>query len=178
MHLEKHVIKSLPDTITNEQNRQYGEYVELVFSGVSKFDAFKEVFPDRYQLAIDRASGNNRVVNANIKKGINAIERSDVVKQAYQLAHKTWWTKFVTKKQDLLENMYDIAMDRDQATRDRVNATKVALQYMPQAATDVNINIDASEKAVTFLDKLQKQKNLLYKVANEDVVDVEVEDIE
>ena len=86
------------------------EYVQSVLKGVEKPEALKTHFPELYELALERAKGNDRVVKANITSQINTLERKAGVKKMYEVAHKHAWTNFVAKKHKLYENLYDMAI--------------------------------------------------------------------
>lgn len=174
MFLSKAVLNELPSVFKDDKNLDYGEYVELVFSGIGKEEAFKRVFPERYRNAIKEAGNNEKLVNSKIWKHIGIIERTNVVKSAYEVAHQTWWTKFITKKQTLLENLYDIAVDANESTKDRINASRTALQYMPNMEQTLTVKIEDDSKN-EWLNRLAERKRELFKLANDkDVVDVEV----
>ena len=176
MQIDKKVLKELPKVVTNDTEKQYAEYVMLVLSGVSKHDAFKEVFPERYKLAIERASGNNRVVSANVKKGWMQVERSNTCKKLYETAHKTWWIGFLDKKNKLYENLYDMALDTEINPRERITASKVMLENMPKFKEDINVNVEVKQSKEDFIMQLKEIQKSLHKTATQDVIEVEVND--
>ena len=175
MHIDKKVLKELPKVVTNDNERQYAEYVMLVLSGMEKKDAFKEVFPDRYKIAVERAGGNQRVVGANVKKGWMQVERTNVCKKLYETAHKTWWVSFLDKKNKLYENLYDMAIDSDIQPRDRIHASKVMLEHMPTFKEDINVKVEVKQTKEDFVNHLREIQLSLQKTAVEDeITDIEV----
>jgi len=175
MRLTKSQLKTLPKAVGEDADRQM-EYVQAVLSGKEKEDALKEHFPDLYDLAIERAHGNDRVVKANIASQINTLERKSAVKKMYEVAHKHAWTNFVAKKHKLYENLYKMATDEDNSVRDRISSTKVMLDHMPKFEEDKTLVVEVKDGKDEFLKGLREMQIALHKQANNDVIDVEAED--
>ena len=175
MRLTKAALKGLPKVIGEEADNQM-EYVQSVLKGMEKRDALKLHFPDLYQLAIDRANGNDRMINANITSQIGTLERKNTVKKMYEVAHKGAWTNFVAKKFKLYENLNDMAVDDENSVRDRISATKVLLDHMPKFEEDKTIEIVVKDNANEFVENLRKMQVELEKQSKVAVIDVEVED--
>ena len=176
MQITKKVLKSLPKVAGNDEEMTQMEYVHTVLGGSSKPDALKEHFPELHQLAIDRANGNDKVINANIKSQINTLERRVTVKKMYEIAHKHAWTNFLDKKHKLYENLYNMAMDDGNSVRDRQSCSKTLLDHMPKFEEDKTLVIEVKDGKAEFGEKLRNMQILLHKQANKDVIDVEAED--
>ncbi|MGA1047512.1 MAG: hypothetical protein ACO3UU_05850, partial [Minisyncoccia bacterium] len=156
--------------LANDANRdKYKEYVEMIFRGVSKEDAYKECFPAEWIEIKDKSKNI-------ITKTINKVDNSKIVQDMYSLVHKHWWKDFIVKKQDIFSNLYGMAMNEDIAPRDRISASKTLLQHIPEAPTEININ-SVVEHKISFEDKLKDMQRKLYKTANnidEEIIDVTV----
>lgn len=176
MNLTKQDIKDLPNSpIGNETKECVTQYVMLVYERVPKPDALKEAFPDRYQRAVDRAGGNQDVLNANIRKEINQVERSKYCRDIYASEHKDWWIKFLTKKEKVFENLVNIALDEGESARTRVEASRAFLQFAPEKAIENNVKVEVNVTGDDFKKTLLERKKALYDTATMDVIDVEVE---
>lgn len=176
--ITKQELKNLPNSpVGDEKKEQVVEFVGYVMDRVPKEDALRKAYPERYKRAVERANGNASVVDANIRKEINQIERSAYAKSIYQAEEKTWWIKFLGKKHKSLETLYEIGEDEGEKARTRVEAIKVLLQFMPQAPQNIEVTHKV-EGEISFVDQLAKKKRDLYKLANkadEDIIDAEVE---
>ena len=181
MNLTKQDMKDLPNSPAGDETKEkLVEYVSLVMDGVTKPDALKRALPERYMRAVDRANdaesngkGKGNVLNANVKKEINQVERSLFCRKLYESEHKDWWIKFLGKKQKAYETLFKIGLDEGESARNRVEAIKTMLQFMPDKApeaikVDVQVTSDDDFKAM-----LKEKQRMLHKAAN-DIVDVEV----
>jgi len=174
MHIDKHIAKKLPKIVENDEQKVYAEYVLDVLSGSKKGEALKAHFPDRYKRAIDKAAGNTKLHASNIKKEINHIERTKIVKKLYEEAHKNWWILFLEKKHKLYENLYGLALDESVIPRDRINASKVMLEHMPTFQEDINVKVEVKQSKEDFVQQLRDMQKSLHKTAiSEEVIDVE-----
>lgn len=173
MMIEKHVQKKLSKVVEDPEKGKYAEYVLLVLGGTKKGEALRQVFPDRYDRAIGRASGNTRLHSAEITKEIRHIERTKVCKELYEQSHKTWWIQFLEKKNKLYENLYDMALDEGIHARDRVSASKVMLEHMPSFKEDINVKVEVKQSKADFVEQLREMQIALHKQANKDAIDVE-----
>ena len=175
MMIEKHVQKKLTKVVEDPEKGKYAEYVLLVLGGMKKGEALREIFPERHAKAIERASGNTSLHASNIKKEIQHIERTNVCKELYEQAHKTWWIQFLEKKHRLYENLYDIALDKGVIARDRVSASKVMLEHMPTFKEDINVKVEVKQSREDFVQQLREMQIALHKQANSEVIDVQLE---
>lgn len=173
MNITKKVSRSLSKVVDDPEKGKYAEYVLLVLEGMPKGEALKEVFPERYQKALDDTTGNGRIRGANITKQIRYIERSSICKELYEQAHKTWWISFLEKKNKLYENLYNMAMDEDINARERISSSKVMLEHMPSFKEDINIKVEVKQTKEDFVLQLKEMQNSLAKQAVE-VIDVKV----
>jgi len=174
--IEKHVQKQLAKVVDDPEKGKYAEYVLLVLGGSKKGDALKEVFPDRHARALERAGGNTRVVGANIRKEIMQIERTKICKQLFEQSHKTWWIQFLDKKHKLYENLYGMAIDDNVIPRDRIAASKVMLEHMPQFQEDINVKVEVKQTKEDFVGQLREMQLALHKQANSQIEEAEVID--
>ena len=178
MNIDKHVQKKLTKVMEDPDKKKYAEYVLLVLGGSPKGKAIKEVWPDRYQRAIDRANGNNNLIPANIRKEVTYIERTKICQELYEQSHKSWWINFLEKKNKLYENLYDMALDTDINPRERVSASKVMLEHMPSFQEDINVKVEIKQSKEDFVTQLKDMQRKLQKTAVEDMVVIEVTDVE
>lgn len=176
MKISKHVLKKLPKVVGKEEEMEQMEYVHSVLGGMTKEDALKEHFPEKYKLAVERAGGTQKMINANVKSQITLLERKNTVKQMYEIAHKHAWTNFLDKKHKLYENLYGMAMDEDVSVRDRISSSKTLLDHMPKFEEDKTITVEVKDGKQEFVDKLREMQIALHKQANKDVIDVTIED--
>ena len=170
-------MKNLPSINGDEYKEQCAYYTELVFTKMNKVEAFKKAFPDRYKEALDKTGGNPSVVNANITKEINKIERSKFVQECFYSANKHWWMKFLGKKHDIFEKLYNDAMDDNLEVKDRHSASKIFLGYVPDAPKEDKVTVEIKVGSDEFKDMLAQKKRQLYMVANdssEDIIEVNV----
>ena len=175
MMIQKHVQKKLSKIVEDPEKGKYAEYVLLVLGGMKKGEALKQVFPERHAKAIGRASGNTQLHAAEIKKEIRHIERTNVCKELYEQAHKTWWIQFLEKKNKLYENLYDMALDKSINPRERVSASKVMLEHMPSFQEDINVKVEVKQSKEDFVSQLREMQIKLQKQAlNEEAIDVEI----
>jgi hypothetical protein len=173
--IEKHVQKQLSKVVADPEKGKYAEYVLLVLGGKKKGEALQEVFPERYQRAIENANGNTRLHSSNITKEIRYIERSNICKELYEQAHKTWWIQFLEKKNKIYENLYSMALDEGINPRERVSASKVMLEHMPSFQEDIKVQVEVKQTKEDFVSQLREMQIALHKQANKDFIDVELE---
>lgn len=170
MHIDKHVQKNLTKVMDDPDKGKYAEYVLMVLSGSKKGDALKEVFPERHKIAMERAAGNSKVIGANIKKQITQIERTKICKELYEQSHKNWWIAFLDKKHKLYENLYGLALDGDVIPRDRIAASKVMLEHMPQFQEDIHVKVEVKQSKEDFVNKLREMQKTLHNQANSEAI--------
>ena len=177
MHISKHALKALPK-IEDEMTSIYMDYAQDVLTmNKSKSELLKEHFPDMYEQAIERSNGNPRVVNANVTKAINSINRRKDVKAMFETANKHAWISFLGKKNKLYENLYGLALDEDVIPRDRINASKVMLEHMPTFQEDINVKVEVKQNKEDFVNQLKEMQRKLYVTAvSEDILDAEVDE--
>lgn len=175
MGITKAELKELPKSpIGNESRQNVADFIDMQMNGMSKKNALKAVYPNRYQRALDRAGGNDKVVEANLMKEINQIERSKYAQGLLVAADKHWYNKWITKKTDVCNMFYDTAMSSDVAEKDRINAGKAFMQYT--AKPNSKLEIEHTHKIEDdFKEKLLARKRELHSIANDNVIDVEVE---
>lgn len=168
-------MKELPNSpIGSESKEQVADYVELVMNRVSRPKALKQAYPERYARAVSRASGNDKVVDANIKKEYNQIERSKYAQGLFTAADKMWWVKFLDRKQDIYDKLYDIATNDDEDTKDQISSARALLQYLPTAPREDKLEVTHKVHQESFKDMLNAKKKELHSAANGEAIDVEV----
>ena len=178
MHISKHALKGLPK-IQDENTQVYMDYVQDVLGNEKpRNELVKEYFPELYKDAVDRASGNARVIGANVRKVANSIERRKDVKAMFEHANKHAWIAFTQKKNKLYENLYSMALDDGIIPRDRIAASKVMLEHMPTFQEDINIKVEVKQSKEDFVLQLKEmQKSLQAQslaTVEPDVIEVEI----
>lgn len=176
MKIANHVLKKLPKVVGSEDEMNQMEYVHSVLGGKTKVEALKIHFPELHKLAIERANGNSKMINANIKSQISNLERKNAIKKMYEVAHKHAWTNFLDKKHKLYENLYGMAMDEENSVRDRISSSKTLLDHMPKFEEDKTIIIEHKDGKAEFIEGLRAMQIALHNEANKDAIDVEVDD--
>ena len=173
--LTKHDMKNLPVINGDDFKESCALYTELVFTKHSKEEAYKIAFPDKYNNIVSMGSN---VLNANLKKAINQLERTKFVQECFYNANKHWWMKFMGKKNDIFEKLYNDALSDDIDIRDRHNASKIFLTFIPDAPKEDKVVVEVKVGSDEFKDMLLEKKRLLYSAANESIEDAEVLDNE
>lgn len=177
MGITKEELAILPKCPMDSESKQnVVDYVSMVMEGKSRSKALKEAYPRRYERAVARAGGNKSVIDANIKKEYNQIERSKYAQQMFTSAEKHWWMKFLAKKQKIYDKAYGIAMDDEQDTKDQLTAMRMLMQYLPSAPKDDKLEITHKVHTDSFKEMLALKKKELHSAANDDAIDVEVID--
>lgn len=166
MHIQKHILKDLSKIAEDPEKQAYADYVMMVLGGSKKSEALKACFPDRYDLAVERADGNQNVINANVTKQVRQLERTKIVAELFEKSHKTWWIEFLEKKHKIYENLYGLAMDEGVIPRDRIAASKVMLEHMPVFNENKQFVDEVKETAQDFVSKLKDMQRKLYQTAN------------
>jgi len=184
MRLTKQELKDLPNSPAGQESKKHiVSYVGHVMTGMTKTDALKLCFPERYERAMSRAKdadpdgkGKGNVVNANLSKEVNQVERSRLCKDLYNAEHKDWWIKFLVKKQKGFEILFDLGQDKDVSPRERINALNTMLTHLPEKAPDA-IKVEHSISEDDFKSNLLTMKKKLFDAANEAAIDVEVVEV-
>jgi len=177
MKIENHIIRKLDKIVGDEDKMKVAEYIQLVLGRKSKPLAYSIVYPKEYKKAIQDASGNKRVIDANITKAVNKLERSKVCRELYAVAHKHFYIQFISKKLDCYETLYEMGNNEENSVRDRTNAIKVLLDKLPQQTEQIDVNVTVDTKELTFEEKLKAMQSKLLsqsKVKDEDIIEVEV----
>jgi hypothetical protein len=166
----------VPNIPTRTDQKKAVEYVGLVYTGIDKVNAYKEVFPERYKKIYDRARADRRDVRATCMYHINQYENGKYVSSLYNVANKNYYAQFVDKRTNLLNELYDIAMDKEGEMKNRLIASKTFLSSIPEPDKVVKHEVEVDVKD-TFRAKLAERQKALYSIANkeEDILDVEVE---
>jgi hypothetical protein len=168
-------MKDLQKISEDPEKQVYADYVLMVLSGTKKSEALKACFPERYDAAVERAAGNQQVVNANVTKAVRQLERAQVVQELYEKSHKTWWIEFLEKKHRIYENLYSLALDENVNARERVSASKVMLEHMPTFQEDIHVKVEVKQTKEDFVEKLREMQLKLHNQANKKIEDVQKE---
>ena len=175
--LSRHDMKNLPNVNGDEFKENCAIYTELVFTKVSKEEAFKMVFKDKYEKIIRDSNGSKLLEKALLSKGIQQLERTKFMQECFYTANKHWWMKFLGKKHDIFEKLYNDAMDDSLEVKDRHSASKIFLGYVPDAPKEDKVTVEIKVGSDEFKDMLAQKKRQLYMVANdsnEDIIEVNV----
>lgn len=161
----------LPNLPTRDSDKNAIEYVTLVYDGLDKIEAFKTVFPERYEKAKEKATRYRRNVKATILSVINNYERGKYVTSLYYMANEQYYARFVNKRTAMLEKLYDIGMSDDEKMSHRLVAAKTFLSSIPEHKTEIvhKVEVDVKDE---FRKKLEEKQKMLYQIANkEDIED-------
>jgi hypothetical protein len=74
--------------------------------------------------------------------------------------------KFLGKKQNIMEKVYDTAMDDSERTGDRLNAAKIFMQFAPDAPKEDKITVEVKVGSEEFKQMLNQKKKELHSAAN------------
>lgn len=175
MALTKQDLKNLPNPNGNPRKEAGRLYTELIFTGTSKRAAFEQCFPEDVQQLKDKYE--EKYYSREVSRAISRIERRDFVKECFTVANKDWWTKFILKKQAIYNNLYETAMDANEKTADRLNASKIFLSHVPDAPKeDIKVKVEVKVGSDEFKKMLDKKKRDLHSAANSDIIEAEIED--
>lgn len=174
-NLSKSDMKNLPSVNGDEFKEACAYYTELVFTKTNKIEAFKKSFPDKYKDCVDKSNGNSNIATALIKRSIYSLERTQFMQECFYQGNKHWWMKFLGKKQRVFEKLYEDAVSDDVDIRDRHNASKIFLSYVPDAPKEDKLTVEVKVGSDEFKSMLQEKKRMLYSAANEDILDAEVD---
>ena len=100
--------------------------------------------------------------------------RTKICKELYEQSHKNWWIAFLEKKHKLYENLYGLALNEDVIPRDRIAASKVMLEHMPQFQEDINVKVEVKQSKEDFVENLRAMQIALHKQANSEIPEAEV----
>lgn len=176
--LTKKDLENLPNPNGNPQKEAARLYTELVFTGTPKRAAFEQAFPERVEELKEKF--DIKYYPREVSRAISRVERNKFTQECFNIANKDWWTKFITKKQDIYSELYNTAMNPDEKTADRLNASKIFLAHVPDAPKEeVKVNVEVKVGSDEFKKMLDKKKRDLHTAANGDIIDItpEVEEI-
>ena len=155
---------------TKETEQLAVEYVSLVFDGYDKVEAFKEVFPDRYNAAVEKAIKNKRNQKATIISVINSYERGKYIQSLYSMASEQYYSRFIHKTTTALEELHNIGMDEEQKMSHRLVALKTFLGARPTPKEEIIHKVE-HDVADEFEKKLLMTQKKLYDMANPEVIE-------
>jgi DNA-binding transcriptional regulator PaaX len=169
-------VSLIPEIPTQEYQTKALEYVSMVYEGYTKKDAYKAVFPERYQNLKDKCEKYKRNFNVTFTNYICRYEDGKYVTKLYSLANEQYYKRFIDKRTKLLDKLYEIGMDDDEKMSHRLVASKTFLSSTPEPEKKITHKIEGDVK-IEFRNKLEQKQKELYAIANgEDIEDVIVVD--
>jgi hypothetical protein len=182
--MKQHEIETMleagvPSIPTRTDEKKAIEYVGLVYQGMDKVEAYKMIFPDRTERIAKKANADRRGYRPTMMYNIGVYERGKYVTSLYNVGSKNYFTQFVDKKTNLLNEMYSIGMDKDGDMRDRLNASKIFLSSVPVAETKLIVEHEHKHDiALEFKNKLAERQKQLYSMANnvDEILDAEIDE--
>lgn len=173
--IESMLEDGVPNIPTRTDEKKAVEYVGLVYTGTDKVEAYKQVFPDRYERISTKALQDRRNVRATVMYHIASYERGKYVSSLYDVGSKSFFVQFVNMKFNMLNEMYNIGMDKEEDMKHRLNAGKIFLSSIPDAPKEVTHKVEV-DVANNFKNKLAERQKMLYSMANEDeILDIEID---
>ena len=177
---KKFMEQDLPMVPTKDSDHNAIAYVNLVYQGIDKAEAFLEVFPERHKRIGDKARARHFSPKTAIMQDIGRYESGKYVQKLYKLTQEHYWSHFIDKRTKLLNKLADDALNDDNPLRDQHNAIKIFLGAVPEMKKEEKVvhehKLAEDDK---FLEQLQQKKALLYKAANpEEVIDIEFEELQ
>lgn len=161
--------QELPNLPNKKVNHNAVEYIGLVYQGMDKFDAFKQVFPERFQRVYDRAISQRRNAKNAVLNDIGAYESGKYVQELYKLSQEHYWSHFIDKRTKLLNKLADQAMNDDLDIRDQHNAAKIFLGSVPEMKKeDKVVHEHKIVEDTQFMEQLKARKLALRKLADDD----------
>lgn len=153
------------------------EYVGLIYSGMTKIEAFQSVFSERSKRVMDRAKKQGRSPENTLLHAIATYEQGKFVHSVYAVGAENYYIKFVDKRTNLLNEIYDIAMNKGEKMNARLNASKIFLGSIPEPKKEILHKVEVDVKD-TFQAKLAKRQKELYSMANNEneILDAEITD--
>ena len=170
-------LPKLPST-TNQQLAV--EYVSLVYDGMDKVEAYGQIFPDRYASVVSRAKARNANERRDLLHHITKYEAGKFLRELYLAGAENYYAKFVDKRTKMLDEMYDVGMDKSEDMRHRLSASKIFLSSIPEAIQEqkvkheVKVHLGTSDDFVAQI-KAKEQALLGSDMAVSDIIDAEVE---
>lgn len=162
--------EELPNVPTKDTEHKAIEYVSLVYDGYDKVEAWKQVFPERYERDKQLALKNRRNVRATVLSRINNYERGKYVTALYSMANEQYYARFVDKRTKMLEKLYDIGMDDEEKMSHRLVAAKTFLGSIPEPKKEVTHKVEVDVKN-EFQQKLKEKQQMLYDMANPEIIE-------
>jgi len=176
-HRKKQIAKKLPDMPSNDIQKNALEYVSLIYEGVDKEEAYKQVFPHRYKNHAEFAKMKKKPVRAIVMSHANTYEQGEYVGKLFNLGRDNYWKRFIHKKTRLLDKAFDIVMDDDEDRKVQLGYMKVFLDNVPDIKEEINVVVKHQlSQDDEFMRKLQERKALLLSSVDE-VIDIECEDV-
>lgn len=138
------------------------KYVDLVFSGMSREEAYAMVYPDKYQEMVDNAKKKRIHLGRHVKSKINQFESTPKIKGLFAHGSDKYWTSFIGLRTKILNKLGRDALDESNDIKDQLNASKLFLGAVPMMdktlKVDVKVRLSDDED---FIRQLQDKKKLL-----------------
>jgi hypothetical protein len=163
-------LDSLPSLPTKESDKLAVQYVQMVYEGYSKQEAYKAVFPERYQKLKDKCEQYKRSFKVTLTNYICRYEDGKYVSSLYAMGAEQYYKQFIDKRTKLLNKLYDIAMDDEEKMSNRLVASKTFLGSIPEPKKEVvhKVEVDVKDE---FRRKLEEKQSQLYNVANKEDIE-------
>lgn len=169
--------KELPMLPANKNQHNAVAYVNLVYEGTPKIEAFEQVFPERVRKVREKAHRDRRNPNNAIMHDINNYENGKFVTELYRLSRDSYWVNFIDKRTQVLNKMANLAMDDSIDLNHQFSAAKIFLSSVP--------DVKKEEKVVhehrladddTFKRQLKERQKQLFELATtpEEIIDAEI----
>lgn len=173
--IESMLAKGLPDVPHKDSEKQALEYVTLVYQGIDKVEAYKDIFPERYDRVYNKAIKDRRNPRNTLMNHIAMYEQGKYVSSLYNVGAENFFMQFVDMKTRMLYKLNDIFMDDNQKMSHRLNASKIFLGAIPEPVSKVKHEVEVDVN-VTFKQKLEERQKMLYAMANPtDIIEADIE---
>jgi excinuclease UvrABC ATPase subunit len=140
--IEKMLEEELPSIPSGMDSKKAIEYVGLVYKGIDKVDAYKQVFPERCDRITKKALSCRRDVRATIMHSISVYEQGKYVSSLYSVGSKHYFMQFVDKRTRMLEELFNIGMNQEED----IETLKRSLIVHQQCISDLSDRIANLER--------------------------------
>jgi len=174
--IEKMLEEELPAIPSGIDSKKAIEYVSLVYKGIDKVDAYKQVFPERCERLTKKALACRRDIKATILNSLSVYEQGKYVSSLYSVGSKHYFMQFVDKRTRMLEELFNIGMDTEQDMKQRLVASKIFLSSIPMPEQKVTHMVEV-DVTMQFRNKLAERQKMLYSIANneEEILDATID---
>lgn len=176
--IEDMLKSGVPNIPTKIDEEKAVQYVSLVYQGMDKVEAYKEIFPDRYDRINSKAIKDRRNPRLTLLSHIAMYEKGKYVSELYAVGNENYFVQFVDMKTRMLYKLNDIFCDEGNKMKDRLNASKIFLSSIPEPIAKVKHEVEV-DVTVNFKQKLEERQKMLYSLANKtDIIEAEIDYVE